>query len=159
MLAKAFAILYCYSITNNSVEVFIKSHYFRNDSEDGWWQFLRLCRQAKTKQQLNAVLDLFLTIEERRAIGDRCVIVRELLEGKKTQREIAKDLNVSIAKITRGSNYLKTVDKSLIKFLEKYLLKGKKVCVELIKSLGTYLNKVPPSSSRSGAKSLGRCLL
>ena len=37
----------------------------------------------------------------------RCLIIKALLEKKAPQRQIAEELNVSIAKITRGSNELK----------------------------------------------------
>jgi TrpR family trp operon transcriptional repressor len=87
-----------------------------------WQQFLKLCKQLQTEQQLNEFFDLFLTIEERNAIKDRCILIRELLKGEKTQREIAADFNISIAKISRGSNYLKTISNDLRKFLAKQLL-------------------------------------
>lgn len=89
---------------------------------DGWQQFLNLCKQLKNENQLNEFFDLFLTIEERNAIKDRCILIRELLKGEKTQREIAADFNISIAKISRGSNYLKTISNDLRKFLAKQLL-------------------------------------
>ena len=89
--------------------------------EDGWQQFLELCKQLKTAEQFNEFFDLFLTIEERHAIGDRCAIIKELLKGEKTQREMATDLGTSIAKITRGSNYSKTISKNLRKFLQEKL--------------------------------------
>ncbi|HSX11390.1 MAG TPA: trp operon repressor [Chlamydiales bacterium] len=86
--------------------------------EDGWWGFLELCSGVKGAEALNELLWLFLTHEERADIATRFLIVRELLKGEKTQREIAKDLGVSIAKITRGSNYLKTISKNLRRLLE-----------------------------------------
>ena len=42
---------------------------------------------------------------------------RVLTNKKKTQREMAKDLQVSIAKITRGSNCLKGTGEDLRGFL------------------------------------------
>jgi len=90
--------------------------------EDGWWQFIELCRQLKTKQQFDELFDLFLTIDERNDIKDRLVLIRELLQGEKTQREIAAEHNISIAKISRGSNYLKIISKDLRRFLESQLL-------------------------------------
>ena len=90
--------------------------------EDGWWQFIELSRQLKTKEQFNEFFDLFLTIDERDDIKDRVVIARELLQGKKAQREIAAEHHISIAKISRGSNYLKIISENLRKFLEDQLL-------------------------------------
>jgi TrpR family trp operon transcriptional repressor len=88
------------------------------ESEDGWRGFLRLCSEAEGPQALDELLWLFLTPEERTDIATRYLIVRELLKGKKTQREMAKDLGVSIAKITRGSNFLKMISKDLRRLLE-----------------------------------------
>lgn len=89
--------------------------------KDGWQQFLRLCTKLQTEKRFDTFFDLFLTIEERHAIKDRCSLVRELLRGENTQREIAAELNISIAKITRGSNYLKTINADLKEFLEEEL--------------------------------------
>jgi TrpR family trp operon transcriptional repressor len=90
----------------------------RNSEEDGWRGFLSLCSGAKNSKELNELLWLFLTHEERKDIATRYLIVRELVEGKKTQREMANDLGVSIAKITRGSNFLKMVSKDFRRRLE-----------------------------------------
>ena len=81
--------------------------------EDGWRGFLSLCSEAKTPEELDELLGLFLTPEERKDVATRYLIVQELVRGKKTQREMAKELGVSIAKITRGSNYLKIISNHL----------------------------------------------
>lgn len=80
---------------------------------DGWQAFLGLCRKAKSEEALDELFWLLLTPEEREAIKTRALIVKELLEGRKPQRQIAKDLRVSIAKITRGSNALKETSEDL----------------------------------------------
>lgn len=87
----------------------------------GWDTFIDICLATKTPDRLSGVLDLFLTPEEKADIATRCLIIKDLLEQKHTQREMAKKLNVSIAKITRGSNELKRLDPKLIKFLKKKL--------------------------------------
>lgn len=84
-----------------------------------WKSFLSLCLKARNTDELSHILDCFLTIEEKNDITDRYKIIHGLLEGKFTQREMAKELNVSIAKITRGSNALKSVNGKLKIFLEK----------------------------------------
>lgn len=84
----------------------------------GWRRFLTLCCDTKSPEQLNELFELFLTAEERNAIGLRVELISELLKGEKTQREIATDLEISIAKITRGSNALKIIPDSLRKFLK-----------------------------------------
>ena len=88
----------------------------------GWQQFLNLCLSAKDPQTLSDLFELFLTAEEKSSIETRCLIVKALLEEKITQRQMAKDFAVSIAKITRGSNELKRISPKLLSFLQKYLL-------------------------------------
>lgn len=77
---------------------------------------------SKDKEICLSLLDLFLTAEEKRDVEMRLLIVKELLKGEKTQRQIAKDLSVSIAKITRGSNELKRMNRKLLMYLKKRVL-------------------------------------
>ncbi len=87
-------------------------------AKDGWRGFLNLCSSVETSKELDELLWLFLTPKERKDIATRYLIVRELVQEKKTQREMAKDLGVSIAKITRGSNFLKMINKDFRRLLE-----------------------------------------
>ncbi len=88
----------------------------------GMGQFIDLCLLTKDKKTCSFLFDLFLTHEEKTDLGMRILIIKELLNGKKTQREIAEDLNVSIAKITRGSNELKRIDMKQLNYLKENLL-------------------------------------
>ncbi|MFH1334674.1 MAG: trp operon repressor [Pseudomonadota bacterium] len=90
--------------------------------EEDWELFIKLCMQLKTKKQHLEFFDFFLTAEERSALGLRIALIKELLQEQKTQREIAAELKTSIAKITRGSNCLKTISDGLKRFLKRYLL-------------------------------------
>lgn len=94
----------------------------KRTDEDGWNDFLTLCSQLQNPQIFKRFFDLFLTIEERETIAQRYLIIKALLEGKLTQREISEKYKVSIAQITRGSNALKIIDPKL-----------KKTLIELIK--------------------------
>lgn len=94
-----------------------------NKSKDGWKQLIELCLTSKNPKTLDTIFDLFLTPEEKADISTRYLIIKELLQKNKTQRQIAKDLNVSIAKITRGSNELKRLDPKFLTFLKEILLK------------------------------------
>jgi len=89
----------------------------QQNCNEGWWSFLELCGAIKKEDELNELFDLFLTMEEKKDIADRYLIVRDLLKGDTTQRKMANVLHVSIAKITRGSNFLKGIDKRLRSFL------------------------------------------
>jgi len=87
--------------------------------EKTWHAFLSLCLKAKNPNALEKLLDCFLTIEEKNDIIDRYLILKYLLEKQLTQRDIAQQLKVSISKITRGSNALKTIDDQLKIFLKR----------------------------------------
>lgn len=93
----------------------------KDSIEDGWQGFLEICTKVKSPEDLKSFLNLFLTIEEKETLGKRFLIVRALLEGQLTQREIADTYKVSIAQITRGSNALKIIDAKLRKFLQDKL--------------------------------------
>ena len=85
----------------------------------GWRLFTKLCLASKNEKMLTTILDLLLTHEEKESLATRCLFIMELLKQEKTQREMAEDLHVSIAKITRGSNELKRVTPQLIEFLKE----------------------------------------
>lgn len=87
--------------------------------QTGWRQFLALCLRAETVEELEKIMNLYLTQEEREAVAGRYLIVRELLKGELTQRDMAQKLHVSIAKITRGSNGLKIIDDELTQLLRR----------------------------------------
>src|SRR3990167_9938051 len=86
----------------------------------GWQDFITLCREADSAEFLNELFVLLLTLEEKEQLSLRVALVQELIQGKKTQREISRDLNVSIAKITRGSNALKTISNSLKEYIKQH---------------------------------------
>ena len=93
----------------------------QESGEDGWYDFLELCSKIKTPEAFNSFFALFLTFAERETMGSRYLIIKALLEGHLTQREIAESYKVSIAQITRGSNALKIIDPEFKKKLEKKL--------------------------------------
>ncbi len=89
--------------------------------EDGWQGFYKLCEAAVAAGELNEVFDFFLTLEEKEDLKLRFLLIQALLEGKKTQREISRDLKISISKITRGSNALKIIKAPLRDFLKEQM--------------------------------------
>lgn len=90
-----------------------------------WQLFLGVIERAAETQQLDGVMRLLLTVEEQEQLADRTLLLQALLEGKQTQREMAKTLNISIAKITRGSNMLKVTDNDLKQQLAAWLSEQK----------------------------------
>ncbi|MCX7091056.1 MAG: trp operon repressor [Legionellales bacterium] len=86
-------------------------------NSDGWRCFLDWCVGTQDKALLTELYDCLLTPEEKDSIETRCLIVRELLSQEQTQRQISESLQVSIAKITRGSNQLKRISPKLKAYL------------------------------------------
>ena len=93
------------------------------NQHDDLADFIELCMTTRNKKTFSELLDFFLTPEERADLAARLLIVKELLKQEKTQRQISKDTNVSIAKITRGSNELKRIDPHLLVYLKEKLVK------------------------------------
>lgn len=91
----------------------------RNVAEDGWQSFIELCGDARDLKEL---FELFFTFEEKETMGLRYLLIKALLAEKKTQREISADLKISISKITRGSNALKTIHNRLKEELKARML-------------------------------------
>lgn len=87
--------------------------------EDGWRGFIKQCLKIKHAKDLDAFFTVFLTAKEREEIAGRFLVIKELLLGEKTHREIARCLQVSVANVSRGSNVLKTTESRLKKFLEE----------------------------------------
>lgn len=90
-------------------------------SKKGWQEFLSLCVEIESPEILGELFDLFFTIEEKETLASRFLIVRALVEGDLTQREIAESSKVSIAQITRGSNALKIISPKLRAILKSRL--------------------------------------
>ena len=69
------------------------------------------------RELLESFLYCLLTPAEIADIARRWALVKALHQGK-TQREIARDLGISLCKITRGSRELKKPDSAFRKFLD-----------------------------------------
>lgn len=67
------------------------------------------------------LLELLFTPDEISQIEDRYAIVLGLLRNQETQRELAARLEISIAKITRGSHALKRISPELKAYFEGVL--------------------------------------
>ena len=70
-------------------------------------QIILLLSEAPNEKMRFELLELFFTANELEQLVARYNIVKGLTLAKSTQRELASLLNLSIAKITRGSNELK----------------------------------------------------
>jgi len=92
-----------------------------NKFQQGLNEFSNLCLSAKDDKFISQLFDLFFTSEERNDLAMRYWIIKELILGEKTQRQIAEDLQVSIAKITRGSNEIKRMSPKFLNYLKEHL--------------------------------------
>ena len=95
----------------------------KEPKEDEWRKLVKLLCKVTNEEKMEHLLHLFLTINERDYLKGRMRIVKSLLEQELSQREIAEEMGVSIAKITAGSNALKTTPEGLKKFLTSFLNK------------------------------------
>jgi TrpR family transcriptional regulator, trp operon repressor len=93
-----------------------------SSSEDDWRPFIELCTHFKEKEELKELFDLFFTFEEKEDVAKRFSILKALLDESLTQREMAEKLGVSISKITRGSNALKTTSHQLKEVLKEKMV-------------------------------------
>ncbi|WP_257284174.1 trp operon repressor [Endozoicomonas sp. SESOKO1] len=86
---------------------------------ESWFQVIKLLKGQQDLEALHEVMRVLLTQEEREAIGSRLAIMRALLSGEESQREIARRIGVSITKVTRCSNYLKTLSDNEMAMIEQ----------------------------------------
>ncbi|ABV86390.1 trp operon repressor [Shewanella pealeana] len=72
-----------------------------------WDSVLEKVLLQQELQNLIVLFELLLTEEERSAVAGRLKVFQTLLQGEMSQRQIAQEYQISIATITRCSNYLK----------------------------------------------------
>ena len=72
-----------------------------------WGTVLEKVLSHQTHDDLMVLFELLLTEEERSAVAGRLKVFQMLLDGEMSQRQIAQEYQISIATITRCSNYLK----------------------------------------------------
>lgn len=82
-----------------------------------WPDVLALLTQAAADKKLDAVLDVLLSPDERHDVLERMRLFSEFLLNDKSQRQMSKDLSISIATITRASHNLKAMPADLKQYL------------------------------------------
>ena len=78
----------------------------------------KLVKNLHSEAETTAFFKELLTESEIETLSKRWHILEMLANGK-TQREIARELQVSLCKVTRGSKILKNKNSILTKFLSK----------------------------------------
>jgi len=86
--------------------------------DENFAELARLLSGAGESTLVEDFLRCLLTPAEIADIAGRWALVKALRQ-KTSQREIAKNLGVSLCKITRGSRELKKPDSAFVKMLEK----------------------------------------
>ena len=74
--------------------------------------------KLKNKEEIATFLTELLTETEISTLSKRWRILKMLLAGF-TQRDISKELQVSLCKVTRGAKVLKNKNSVIIKYLRK----------------------------------------
>jgi len=90
------------------------------NEKKSWKSFVQMVLKIKTPRQFEEFAEFVFTQEERDQLATRILLTRELLKEDKTQRQIADEFNISIAKITRGSNSIKRLSDKLRNFLKQH---------------------------------------
>lgn len=78
----------------------------------------QVIKTIKTSGEIYNFLLEILTESEVETLSKRWCIIKGLTKGQ-TQREIAKDLKVSLCKVTRGSKILKNKNSVIKKYLKR----------------------------------------
>ncbi|WP_345336615.1 trp operon repressor [Ferrimonas pelagia] len=82
----------------------------RNITMDPRWNnLLALIANENSAENLDGLLSMLLSHDERHAVAGRLAVFKALLQGEMSQRQMSVELGVSIATITRASNNLKSM--------------------------------------------------
>ncbi|QLE79312.1 trp operon repressor [Francisella sp. Scap27] len=76
-------------------------------SNNGWQELIKILSKNKNPEDIDIICDFLLTKEEKEQLNKRVLLTKELIRKNKTQREISKELGISICTVTRCSNALK----------------------------------------------------
>lgn len=78
-----------------------------NTFNNGWQQLINILSENSDPQDINIICDFLLTKEEKEQLSKRVLLTKELIKKSKSQREISKEIGISICTVTRCSNALK----------------------------------------------------
>ncbi|MBU2259207.1 trp operon repressor [Patescibacteria group bacterium] len=81
-------------------------------------ELCELIAAVDNEKEADMLLKDILTPQEIESITERWQLIQQLAIGK-SQREVAKDLKISISKVTRGSRVLQYGTGGFKKFLKK----------------------------------------
>ncbi|MBK2095679.1 trp operon repressor [Francisella philomiragia] len=81
------------------------------NSNKGWQQLVNILSETSDSKDIDIICDFLLTKEEKEQLNKRVLLTKELLKKEKSQREISKEIGISICTVTRCSNALKDCSK------------------------------------------------
>ena len=87
-------------------------------------EIANLFKSLHKKEDISDFMLEILTKSELETLSKRWCILKKLSQGL-TQREIAKEFNVSLCKVTRGAKILKDKNAITTKYLTKGIKNGK----------------------------------
>lgn len=85
---------------------------------DNLEELIEIFAKTADKKQMRKLFEEILTKSELKDVEKRWYLLKELYKGV-PQRKIAKDMEISLCKITRGSRVLKQDDSELKKHLQE----------------------------------------
>ncbi len=88
------------------------------ETNEAKMELFKVIKELNTPEEINQLFNEILTKSEMEVLSKRWRILNMLNDGY-TQREIAKELKVSLCKVTRGSKILKDKNAVVTKFLGK----------------------------------------
>ena len=80
--------------------------------QDDWQSLIKLLAQTNSEVEMSQLLAFLLTPEEKVQLSKRLRLTQLMAFSTLSQREIAKQLNMSISTVTRCSNALKSLPKA-----------------------------------------------
>lgn len=86
---------------------------------DSFEELVQIFTDINDKEFMRNFMECLFTPGEREDFANRWILVKEIDKGT-TQRDIAKNFNMSLCKITRGSKELNKKDSAFRVILDKY---------------------------------------
>ena len=86
-----------------------------------WNALVTLMRGTKSDRQMSDLLKVLLTHSECESVAKRVQLLGALISEEQSQRSIAANLGLSIAKVTTGSKALQKAAPSAKVLLEEFL--------------------------------------
>lgn len=90
-----------------------------NITKTSFDELVQIFTDIDDKKFMREFMECLFTPGEREDFANRWILVKEIDKGT-TQREIAKNFNMSLCKITRGSKELNKKDSAFRTVLDKY---------------------------------------